>query len=169
MLRLFGLVTLLGLFAFQPANAFGNADGRDGKFYAIAMLVSDKDWKEKWYSATDGGLKFEGSDKISLGEELNLLVGFANAATDEDGRIDIRCDLEITQPDGSSAASLENGVCAPENLANPSSKIIPSYLTVRIVAEQDEPIGEMLFKIVVRDAVAGRQVALELTLTGVAP
>lgn len=135
---------------------------KDG-FAASAFITTDKDWKEKWYTPSNGGLRFNVIDRLKLGEEATLLVGFNNAARDADGKINVRCDLEITKPDGSSGGSARDAVCAPPDLPDVPDRIIPTFMTVSIKADE-EPVGKTLFEIGVTDAVAGTRVDLELTL-----
>ena len=109
-------------------------------------------------------MEFNTTDTIKVGEELTFLVGFSNPARNAQGQIKILCDLEITTPDGSSGGSARQIECAPPDMPESSNRLVPTYLSVGIKSEPNEPAGDIVFEVAVTDAVAGRQLELKLVL-----
>lgn len=163
-MRLGLLWLFLPLVAPSVPHAEGFAVKEIGKFKAFAAFVKDEDWKEKWYTPSDN-VNFSTTDSIRVGEELTFLVGFANPTRDADGRIKILCDLEITRSDGSSGGSAHQIECASPDLPVATNRIVPTYLSVTIKSDPAEPVGDILFKAAVIDAVADLRLELELVLT----
>lgn len=163
--RRLGLLWLsLLLISPSPSPAKGFAVAENGKFKIFAAFVSDKDWREKWYTPSDD-IKFKTTDVIRAGKELTFLVGFANPTRDAEGRIRILCDLEITRSDGSSGGSAQEIECAPPDLPDATNRIVPTYLSVSIRSDPSEPAGDILFKTAVTDAIGDIRLEVELVLT----
>jgi len=96
------LAALLALGA-APATAAEKARptakaSRSG-FVAVASIVTDPDWREKWNTPAETTPHFHLPTRMKIGEEAWLLTFFSGAML-KDGIATLKCDVTIRDPEG---------------------------------------------------------------------
>lgn len=99
-----GLLCLAALLALSPAvTAAEQARPSDrverSGFVAIATIVTDPDWREKWNTSPVTIPQFHLASKMKTGDKAWLLSFFAGARL-KDGIATLNCDLTIRDPEG---------------------------------------------------------------------
>lgn len=93
-------------------------------FAGHVLVTSDADWRAKWNTPAATVPHFtEKSTPIKLGEQVFVLIFFANAMRGADGKANLTCDLGVTRSDGSSSLHRTDAPCwqgplggGPQNL-----------------------------------------------------
>lgn len=161
---------LLPLFAYGNISKNNNSTNWDWKisesskvkndFAASLILTPDKDWKEKWNTPSDETPSFTEVDTVKIGDELNVLIFFANPKPDSKNNIKILCDIKAIRPDKSMSINQKGVVCASGQLEGEPTHIRLSNLLVKFVAEASDPKGKWAIEIGIEDV--NRKTKLEL-------
>lgn len=141
-----------------------NARIVDG-FGAMVIATADKDWSQKWMETpAEQPFHVTQASALRVGEQVVLLLMYANPMPDKDGNIDISYDVKTTKPD--------NNVTEQKNLTGSKSSakgknlknmFLAEHLTV-FIGEESDTAGEWVFEYRVRDNIRGVVVPLKLKL-----
>ena len=171
-MKIFFLVAaILWSFTVVPAqaqwvdkNGVQAADAPERKtvdgFGGWLMVTPDADWKEKWSTPRESTPVFSPAEKMSIGDRVTVLSFFSNPALNAEGKTDVVMHITITLPDGEVAVD-QGGVCHAAAL-NPQ-RLRDIYLCAQVVQIGFDPTdapGPWVVKVVVRDNVSKRSVAL---------
>ena len=70
-------------------------------FAGHVLITPDADWRAKWNTPAATVPHFnEKTTPIKLGEQVYVLIFFANPMLGADGKANLTCDLDLTRPDG---------------------------------------------------------------------
>jgi hypothetical protein len=120
--HLFALAVGLALGSSALAQATGWIDGRGqpvpetearrsiNGLGGSLLVTPDANWREKWDTPADTVPHFTEVKSIGRGQQIFVLIFFSNPKISADGRVDLTCDLDIVQPDGSTSTHQDN-VC----------------------------------------------------------
>ncbi|WP_332848373.1 hypothetical protein [Massilia sp. S19_KUP03_FR1] len=106
--------------AIAPTEARRAVNG----FAGHLLITSDADWRAKWNTPAATVPHFtQKTTPVALGEQVFLLIFFANAMLGADGKANLTCDLDVMQPDGTSVVHHADTPCwhgpllgGPQNL-----------------------------------------------------
>jgi hypothetical protein len=129
------------------------------------IVTPDADWEAKWKTPREVTPEFTTADEVHLGETLTILIFYVGPRASDDGKINIRCDLEVTRPDGSASIDEKGLACGSGVLAGPASDLRLSELVVQYVGEPGDPLGLWTVAVTLRDANAGKSVSLRTEFT----
>lgn len=156
------ILILLPLFAYgniskskESANSgwkISESSKVKNDFAASLILTPDKDWQKKWDTPSDVTPSFTEVETVKTGDEVTMLIFFANPKPDNKNNINIRCDIKAIRPDKSLAIDQKSVVCAGGKLEGEPSNIRLSNLQVKFVAEESDPKGVWTIEINIEDA-----------------
>ena len=168
----FALLLLAWLAACaQPSVTWRNADGdalpetgsvqsEDG-FGGHIIVTSDAEWREKWATPADVAPTFHTVESVSQGEQVFVLIFFANPSLDAAGAANVTCDIDLTRPDGTRSIEAE-GVTAHQGvLAGSPFNTYLAAPVIEFVGEPDDLPGRWVVNVSLHDT--QRPVTLELT------
>lgn len=131
------------------------------EFSGWLLITDDQDWREKWDTPEHSIPKFNETHEVRLGEKITILTFFRNPLADENGQIDIRCDLTITKPDGSLSFQQENMECANEKLQGAPGNLRLTSVIIDFIGELGDPYGRWTIEVTLKDANRGVEVPLQ--------
>lgn len=132
---------------------------RDG-FGGWLITTVDSDWEEKWNTPSENIPQLNVASKISVGERVTTLVLFTNALVGEDGLIDVRCDLRVTRPNGTTSIDVEDFECYRGPIEGDPYALRMTAATIEFVGEPGDPLGEWVTEVTLTDA--NRRTSLDL-------
>lgn len=100
-----GLLCLAALLALSSASvtaaekATPTAKASRSGFVAVASIVTDPDWRQKWNTPPENNPEFHLPGKMKIGEKAWLLTFFSGASL-KDGIATLKCDVTIRDPEG---------------------------------------------------------------------
>jgi len=160
------------LSCFSPANSFQWQDERgsplpqtsarksvDG-FGGLLLITPDRHWREKWATPADHIPVLEESDRVTKGNELQILVFFTNPQPDYNNFINIGCDIKITRPDGSIAVNANDLNCSEGESVHKPGYVLITDVGMTYVAEEDDLLGEWSVEVDIVDRVKNVRVSL---------
>lgn len=124
------------------------------------LVTPDPDWSRNWYRPPERRPTLPEARYVGYGDRVTILAFYTNPATDDEGRIDIRCSVRVIRPGGEVSASSEERQCADPDLAGDLQATRISWAVVDYVGEPSDPPGRWVVEVVLRDAV--RDVSLSL-------
>ncbi len=92
-------VLALGSTATAAERAVPTAKAERSGFVAIASIVTDPDWREKWNTPAETIPEFHLAATMKTGDKAWLLTFFSGAQL-EDGIATLKCDVTIRDPEG---------------------------------------------------------------------
>jgi hypothetical protein len=137
------------------------ADNDNIAFSGWLLVTDDQDWREKWNTPETSVPTFSEVHEVQLGEKITILTFYRNPLPDENGQIDIRCDLTIIKPDGSLSFQQEDMACANETLqGNPANLRLTSVI-VDFIGEIGDPYGRWTVEVTLKDVNRGVEIPLQ--------
>jgi len=132
------------------------------------LVTPDPDWSRNWYRPPRRRPTLPEARYVGYGDRVTILAFYINPATDDEGRIDIRCSVRVIRPGGKVSASSEERQCADPELAGDLQATRISWAVVDYVGEQSNPPGRWVVEVVLTDAVRGASLSLttDFILTG---
>lgn len=124
------------------------------------LVTPDPDWSRNWYRPPRRRPTLPEARYVGYGDRITILAFYTNPATDDEGRIDIRCSVRVIRPGGEVSASREERRCADPDLAGDLQATRISWAVVDYVGEPSDPPGRWVVEVVLTDAV--RDVSLSL-------
>lgn len=129
-------------------------------FQALLVATQDKDWKTKWDAPAETTPKFLQASRIRRGEDLYLLIFFANPKLDISGTIHVSCDIKVIRPDGSASVDSKNISCMDAPIHGPASNIRLGDAVILFSADEGDPYGDWRAEVKVRDEVGLSSVSI---------
>ncbi|KAB2932442.1 MAG: hypothetical protein F9K24_10975 [Leptonema illini] len=133
---------------------------KDG-FSGALIITPDSDWEERWNTSPETIPHFTMASTVSYGQNLTVLIFFANPQADPAGKIDIACDIKVTRPDGSSSINARGVACATGQLQGAPSNIRLSAPVIRYVGEQKDLPGIWTIEVTLIDRVRNARILLK--------
>jgi len=121
---------------------------KDG-FGAQLVLTDDENIYAEW--AKPETPHFRTAVSVSKGKQIIPCIIFCGAKQDQNGDINVECQLTITKPDGSVAQSIPNVVCAKGKAYGPPNNLLLSETEIRWSADPEDPTGTWKFDALVKD------------------
>jgi len=143
----------------DPAPESPAQKSRDG-FGGWLITTIDSDWEEKWNTPSENIPSFNVASEISVGERVTTLVLFTNALVDEDGLIDVRCDIRVFRPNGTTSIDEQDIECYKGPIDGDPYALRMTAATIEFVGEPEDPLGEWVTEVTLIDT--NRKTSLEL-------
>lgn len=143
----------------NPATETDSMKAKDG-FGGLLLATTDADWEQKWETPPETVPQFQAAGIVPYGKKVYILSFFANPAKDDSGKVTVRCDLKIVDPNGRVTHSFEDQPCFSGRLAGKASYV---YLSTRVVAfsgDPGDPAGTWLVEMTLRDTIRNTELPL---------
>lgn len=144
----------------SPAPQTEWRKSREG-FGGWLLITPDADWREKWETPPEETPSLNTTDRVAMGETITALIFFVNPAVGENGHIDIRCDLRVIRPDGTTAADVPGLECKTGALAGSPYNMRLSEPALQFVGEPGDPLGEWVIEVDLTDVHRGVTLSLK--------
>jgi len=129
-------------------------------FAGAVIVTTDEDWQAKWNTPPETKPNFNRAGTVPYGKRIYLLAFFSNAAADATGRINVRCDITLTDPLGKITLTQRNLSCHTGQLGGSRYLLRLSEVVIGFSGDPGDPPGMWTFDVTLRDEVRG--VALPL-------
>lgn len=178
-LRIAFLVTTLFL-SFSSASfsqSYGWKDGNNAHatdkaskrpvegFSGMMMITPDADWEEKWNTLSGTSPFFNRVNEAKVGETIYVLSFFSNPKRNSLHVVNISCDIQIIQPDGTVAMTEKNRRCFHGVLRDTTEMIYMTNATVSFMGEEKDPKGVWTVKLAMKDQLRTEPVMLTQSFT----
>jgi len=143
----------------QPAP---NTESRKsvGGFGGSLIVTSDADWQAKWQTPSDTVPHFTEAKTVARGKQVFVLTFFANPLLDSRGSADVRCDIDVVRPNGTTSIHQVDAPCFKGPLQGPPTYLYLSNAVIGFTGDPGDPAGEWIVRVSIKDNV--RQVAVPL-------
>lgn len=178
-LRIAFLVTtlFLGFSSASFSQSYGWKDGNNAPatdtesrrsvdgFGGMMMITPDADREEKWNTPSDTSPFFNRANEAKVGETIYILSFFSNPKSNPLHVVNISCDIQIIQPDGTVAMTEKNRPCFHGVLGGTPEMIYMTNATVSFMGEEKDPKGVWTVKIAMKDQLRTEPVMLTQSFT----
>lgn len=120
---------------------------------ANVVVTPDEDWREKWETPAHTVPHFNETTSVERGQQVFVLIFFANPKTGMDGRADLTCDLDVVRPDGSTSAHHENTVCFQGELKGGPYNVYLADPVIGFTGDPGDAAGTWTVRITLTDNV----------------
>ena len=124
------------------------------------FITDEAQWRHEWHKQTGEIPRFTESRRLGLGEKLTILTFFTNPRVDDNGNIDVRCDVRLSRPDGTISLDQENIVCAQGRLQGDPDHVFLTQMSIEFVAELTDPSGMWTIDLLLQDRLGSIAIAL---------
>lgn len=135
-----------------------------GEFAVMLLITNDPDgFFDQWNKPSSPNYKPHMStvEKATRGDTVMAITLFSGCETDEKGNCDCEIDFKVLKPDGSLYAEHNNAELWIEKLGPPKGSLQVSRSNLGLEIEADDPIGEYVFEVTVRDNNAHKELKLK--------
>ena len=156
------LLTLL-LFAATSVNAQEGWRNQDGSakpdtdssksvndFAGMVLITPDADWQKKWDTPAETTPNFNVAKEAKRGQRLFVLIFFANPQTD-DGVVNVTCDIDVLEPDGTSQAHQADAVCLKGVMSGDRRNLRLAATVIGFVGDPGDPTGKWTVRVSLKD------------------
>lgn len=139
-----------------------NTDFRKSQngFGGWLLVTSDADWLAKWDTPSETAPNFNEAKTVARGNKVFVLTFFSNPKLNDAKSADVSCDIDIVRPNGTSSIHQLDTVCFKGVLKGNPLNMYLSAPILNFVGEPDDPAGEWLVSITLKDNI--RHVSLPL-------
>ncbi len=130
----------------------------------MLLITNDPDgFFEQWSKPPSPDYKPHMStvEKANRGDTVMAITLFAGCKTDELGNCDCEIDFKVLKPDGSLYSEHSNAELWIEKPGPPKGSLQVSHSNLGFEIEADDPIGEYVFEVTVRDNNALKELILK--------
>lgn len=132
-------------------------------FAGSLLATTDEDWEKKWNTPAETTPHFTKAGTVPYGKKVFILTFFANPKLDQSGKVDVRCNLQISSPTGKVALSQTDMVCYNGQIKGSPYNLYLSAPVIAFSGDPGDPPGTWVVEVVLRDA--ARNVELPLRST----
>jgi hypothetical protein len=129
-------------------------------FAGWILTTSDADWQAKWNTPEHETPSFAAADKVHRGQTIYTLIFLANPKAGDDGKVDVRCDLRVTRPNGTLSIDQSDVECLKGVLQGSPNNVRLAAPVLGFVAEASDPIGTWKVDVTLRDVPRGASMDL---------
>lgn len=142
-------------FGWRKADGTPAADTESRKsvhgFAGWLLTTSDADWKAKWDTPEHVTPSFNEADKVRKGEKVSTLIFVVNPKVGDDGKVNVRCDLKVTRPNGTISIDHKDVECLAGELQGSPHNMRLSAPVLGFVGEPADPVGTWTVDVTLRD------------------
>ena len=144
----------------------GRAPDRDSRksvngLGGLLIATSDDNWKEKWEAPSATVPQFTEAHTVVVGGRLRILTFIGNPGRDADGNARVMCDFSMQKPDGSYSVQKQDVECLSGPLVGTAKTIYLSRVVLGFAADKDDPLGQWVVKMTIKDLVKPAVIPLE--------
>jgi hypothetical protein len=132
-------------------------------FAGWIVVTSDEDWIEKWNTPPETVVFFNSVDTLRIGESATTLILMANPKVDDNGNVNVTCDIKITRPDNTVSVELKAAQCLRGALVGDPNLLRLSPVTMKFVGEPNDPLGVWRTELGITDV--NRETRLDLAIS----
>jgi hypothetical protein len=132
-----------------------------GGFGAWLLVTPDQDWEQKWNTPAHSIPQFNEATVVQKGGRVFVLLFFSNPALTKAGRAEVQCDIEVERPDKTISTRQVDAICFDGPVEGPANNLYLSAPVIGFVGEEDDPVGEWVVRVNMKDRVRGVTVPLE--------
>ncbi|MEJ2619569.1 MAG: hypothetical protein P8163_04770 [Candidatus Thiodiazotropha sp.] len=144
----------------NPTPESDNLKSIDG-FSGWLIITPDPDWEAEWNTSPETTPHFSEASEVAYGEKLTFLTFYGNPKVDPSGNIDIRCDIQVIQPDGTASVDMKDIECAVGKLQGNPHYVRLTSAVMNFIGEENDPPGTWTVNINLTDQ--NRKVSVPLT------
>jgi len=154
----------------KQGNAAPDSDSRKVSqgFAGMILTTSDADWEAKWNTPEHETPSFTEAEKVHLGQTIYTLIFLANPKAGADGKVDVRCDVKVTRPNGTLSIDQSDVVCLEGVLQGSPDNVRLAAPVLGFLAEASDPPGTWNIDVTLRDVPRGASMKLHSTFELVA-
>lgn len=149
--------------ALKWVNHYANAAESGENTIAFSgwlLITDDENWREKWDTPEQSIPSFKETHEVGLGQKITILTFYRNPLLDDNGWINIRCDITITKPDSSVSFHQEDMECAREKLQGNPNNLRLTYVIIDFIGEIGDPYGRWEVEVTLKDENSGIELPL---------
>ena len=120
-------------------------------FAGMMIITPDADWRKKWDTPTETTPIFSEAKKAARGQQLFVLIFFANPQTDDGGVVNVTCDIDVLKPDGTSQAHQADVVCLQGPMQGSRYNTRLAAPVIGFVGDPDDSLGEWTVRVTLKD------------------
>ena len=154
------LALLSSPMAAEKARTSGQAS-RSG-FGVVVSIVTDPNWKEIWNTPAENTPNFHTSSTLKVGQKAWLLSFFSGAKL-KNGVATLKCDLKITDPDGS-VDKHPAQLCFQGPASGPEGMMFMTGLEVGFEVAPSDLEGLTTFEVGITDVNRGVRVPVKVSI-----
>jgi hypothetical protein len=144
----------------DPAPDTEARRSKDG-FGGWLVVTPDADWRARWERPSGPIPVFTEAKTVGIGENLAVLIVFANPMLDQNGNASIECDIRVTRPNGTTSVDAKKVVCFRGRIQGPPDRVFLSQPIINYVGEAKDPKGRWVVEVDLQDALRGTRVGLK--------
>lgn len=155
------LLALLCAPALAREGATADAAGLGG----FIVVTPDADWREQWNAAINRRPDFRLADSVAQGEVLHVLTFISNPAPGLGNRADVRCDVQVSRPDGSLSVNRRDVACYTGIVNGDPGHAYLAAPTLSFRAEPGDLRGTWTVRVDLHDRQGGADLPLTASFT----
>jgi hypothetical protein len=140
-----------------------------GELIAQLIITDNEAQVFKNWGTPSESVYFPTADKIKRNKIITALVVFGGCATDEKGNCDLRMKITVFQPDGAVYSKLPVMEVWSGKPPPPNRSLGLSADYMRVIIENNEPLGTYRVETKVSDMISGESMVLSSHFTAVKP
>ena len=125
------------------------------------VITADSDWQAKWDTPSHVVPNFTGTETVSTGGRLSILTFVVNPKPDASNSLNVRSQIEVTRPNGTSSVSTPGLRCLAGKLAGPATNVRLCEAVIQFSADPGDPVGSWKVKVTVRDENRATEIPVE--------
>ncbi len=98
---------------------------------------------------------------MAVGGRLRILTFIGNPGRAVDGNARVMCDFSMQKPDGSYSVQKQDVECLSGPLVGTAKTIYLSRVVLEFAADKDDPLGQWVVKMTIKDLVKPAVIPLE--------
>jgi hypothetical protein len=105
--------------------------------------------------------RFTKASRWKVGGRIRVLAFIGNPARAADGKAQVTCDFSMQKPDGTYSVQKQDVECLSGPLLGSAKTIYLSRLVIGFVGEKDDPRGQWIVRVIIKDLVKPAIIPLE--------
>lgn len=115
------------------------------------LVTPDQDWRAKWSAPRGQPPSFTATDSPRRGQKVFVLIFFGNPKLDGNRAAHITCDIRLAGPGGVVSVDAHDVDCFKGTISMDPMSIFVSAPVIEFMGEADDPLGQWVVDVVLRD------------------
>jgi len=130
-------------------------------FGGWVIVTPDEDWAEKWDTPPGNTPHFNEASSIKYGDSVTILIFIINPAVDNNGEVNILCDIQVVRPDNTFSIDATDMECMKGELEGNPRNIRLTTPIIKFIGETGDPSGNWIVNINIVDKNRGILIPLK--------
>lgn len=130
-------------------------------FSGKIVPTKDSNWQKEWAKPRGEIPYIQQANEVTKSDELSILIFFAGAKADYNGKLNIQCDIEIIKADKSIEFKETNLDCFSDVIKGNPNDVYLSKAILNFKAAPKDPLGNWIINVSLRDINSGSKVNLK--------